>query len=57
MSASNQGEDEEVAGSFIAIEHLHRQEESDLLKAHSYTILKVVEVLGFHIINMRNPWG
>lgn len=28
-----------------------------MLSEHTYTILKIVEINGIRLINLRNPWG
>ena len=33
------------------------EEDSSLLPGHCYNILKVVEINGQKVINLRNPWG
>jgi hypothetical protein len=57
VSASSHGEEEEVVGSFAVEFQKHQDRETGLLKAHSYSILRVVEVLGNKLINLRNPWS
>ncbi|CDW72805.1 calpain family cysteine protease containing protein [Stylonychia lemnae] len=57
MSVSTDGEDQELAGNFIVQFQSYQDRETNLLKAHSYTILKIVEVNNNKLINLRNPWN
>ena len=44
MSASTHGEDDEVKGSFAVEYQKHQDQTTGLLKAHSYSLLRLVEI-------------
>lgn len=56
LSGSTFGEEDLVEGDFIMNKKRHL-DKMGLLRAHSYTILRVEEIKGGFLINLRNPWS
>jgi hypothetical protein len=59
LSASTFGEEDLVEGDFIVNKKRHI-DKLGLLRAHSYTILRIEDAFGDGsscLINLRNPWS
>lgn len=59
LSASTFGEEDLVEGDFIVNKKRHI-DKLGLLRAHSYTILRIEDAVGDGsscLINLRNPWS
>ncbi len=56
LSGSTFGEEDMVEGDFVINKKRH-VDQMGLLRAHSYTILRIEEIDGGFLINLRNPWS